>query len=121
VADRVAVHRVRSAFGVHPLVDLLLELRGQAEAAVPFGEVHPRETAVELLAEEHLGIGGGGREGGEEVVDEFGDAALIGAQLGGRGIDHGHARNVVGDVAAPPTVHAAEPVAKCLTPRDRFS
>ena len=41
------------------------------------GEVHPGQAPVELLAEEHLGVGLVRRERREQVVDQVDDALLL--------------------------------------------
>ena len=62
------------------LVDELLQLRVQAEAAVPLGEVHPGQALVELRAEELVAavvdVGGCSLE---QLVDQVADPLLVGA------------------------------------------
>jgi hypothetical protein len=83
VTDRVAVVRDRRTGGGEPLVDRLLQLRGLAETAVALGEVDPRETLVELRAQEGRGVGGLRIEVGEELLDLLDDELLVGV---GRGV-----------------------------------
>ena len=99
VTDRVAVHRVRRARRVHLLVDQLLQLRVEAEATEPLGEVHPGEAPVVLLAEEHLRVGRRRRERRQQLVDELGDALLVRGQVGA-GVGHRHGAN---GTPGPPT------------------
>ena len=51
----------------------LLVLRREPEPTAVGREVHPGQTPVELLLEEPLGLGRGGRELGQQAVHQFVD------------------------------------------------
>jgi hypothetical protein len=61
--------------------------RQEAQAAVAFREVHPRQSHVELSTEELDGARCLGRELGEQLVDECVHALFVGGE---RGFGDGH-------------------------------
>ena len=64
-------------------------------------EVDPGQAAVELLAEEHLGVGRRRRELLEQVVEQVVDLLLVG---GGGRLGHGHGAETVPPIAGRPGV-----------------
>ncbi len=68
VTDGVLDPGLRGAACVQPLHGALLVLRREPEPTAIGREMHPGQTPVELLLEEPLGLGRGGREVGQEAV-----------------------------------------------------
>ena len=73
VADGVAHPGCRGATRVEPRLRPLLVLGREAEAAAVGREVHPGQAPVELLAQELLRRRRGGREVGQQAVNQFVD------------------------------------------------
>src|SRR6266849_6733189 len=71
IADQVAGVGAGSASSAKPLVDDPLQLGRQPEPAVALGKVDPRQTGVELVAEELNALGGLGVMLRKQLV-EFG-------------------------------------------------
>ena len=77
MADRIAsVGQWRTGRG-ELRVHEVLELGRHAEATEPLGEVHPREALVVLRAEHFGGLGGAGRELGEQLVAPVAHPLLV--------------------------------------------
>ena len=82
VADRVAVVGVWPTRVEDHFVDRLLELGCESESAVALWEMDPRESQVELGAEELCGRRRLRRMLGQQPIDEIDDAPLVGANGG---------------------------------------
>jgi hypothetical protein len=77
VTDRVANGAERTAGSGNAIVDTPLKSRVESEPAAALVEVDPRQTGVELLAEERRRVGLSRRVGGQQLVDQGIDERLV--------------------------------------------